>query len=71
MNSEGMVASSKEDTATKLQEFIMEFRKMLNNVSPKLTEQKRVAMRSHLYYYEETKRYAELVAKDANRLCTI
>jgi len=70
MNSEGMVASSKEDTAKKLQEFIMEFRKMLNNVSPKLTEQERVAMRFHLYYYEETKRYAELVAKDANRLST-
>src|SRR5690625_1439692 len=67
-NRKGIISSSRDDTSTKLVEFITEFKKILENVAPKLTENEMKAMKYHLDYYGQTKRYTELIAKDANQL---
>jgi len=63
-----MIASSKDDTDTKLDKFIVEFKKMLENVTSKLSEKELEAMKFHLYYYEETKRLMKIVAREASQL---
>jgi hypothetical protein len=68
INSQGIIASSKENTLTKLDEFIKELRKALENAAPHLTEKELEAMKFHLYYYEKTRGYAEVVAKEAGHL---
>ena len=67
-NSRNIIASSKDDTDTKLGEFIAEFKKMFENVAPRLTEEEQEAMRRHLYYYEETMRFMKIVAREASQL---
>lgn len=41
---------------------------MYENVAPKLTEEEREAMRHHLYYYEEVRRFMKIVARATSRL---
>src|SRR5690625_1933579 len=67
-NSGTIIINSKADTDIKLNEFIVEFKKMYENVAPKLTEEEREAMRHHLYYYEEVRRFMKIVARATSRL---
>jgi hypothetical protein len=68
INTQGIIASSKEDTVTKLDEFIKELKLILENAASHLTDKELEAMRFHLYYYEETRHYAKVVAKEASQL---
>lgn len=70
MNSQAIVLSSKDDTPTKLEEFILEFKKMVANVTHKLTEEEIEAMNRQLDYYEKTKHYSEIVAESASVLAS-
>lgn len=68
VNSQGIIASSKEDTDVRLDKFIVEFKKILENIASHLTEKELEAMKFHLYYYEETKRLVNKTTKEAHQL---
>lgn len=69
-NSSSILAWENDDRVAKLDEFITEFKKIIESIAAKLENDELTAMKSQLDYYKKMKCYSAIIAKEATILKT-